>query len=413
MFSESDNALFDTSDYINHCINDMFEIIDKDITQGKLYALAGRTDDVCTLHLRDGSDVYEKFGPKVTVEFVYTQRERRLLEEDVTSLDNVPNVKAKGLVFLLDKGKDQATDLQTEGIPVKDITAAMTVHNTPQNNTYDNTEKRSLRILEVPFKAYGGGRDIGWIYGFFCRKKKDRIGFMPDDEDLYTAYRFILEKDKMSEEKQEKVIDKDGHIVLSNVGYHYLKWGEEAGLIKEQDKKILRELRRRKIRERFDVLKDELKRAGISFNLFRKNYKGQALFFLQKLYSFHDRNFNILGKHPLYMDFRSFVHIYMRHVADVNMGEQLAQKDKFQLFEKDVLFMIDHVMHEVNDDYQKFREEYPNKKYRRTGNRALYCQGDYYEVYIGIDGRLESFYKASRDKLGGAELSPSNIQDNQ
>jgi len=33
----------------------LFEVIDKNITQGRLYMLAGKTDDVCTLDLREGS----------------------------------------------------------------------------------------------------------------------------------------------------------------------------------------------------------------------------------------------------------------------------------------------------------------------------------------------------------------------
>ena len=376
----------------------MFEYITENITQGRLYEFAGRTDDVCTLDLREGSEVFELFGPKVTVEFVYTQEERRKLEADLTSLDNVPNVKAKGLVFLFGKGKDKADYLLSTGIPIKDFVSAFVLHYTPDNNTFGNSEKRSLKITEVPFKAYGGGRDIGWMYGFMCRKKKDGIGFMPDDEDRYIAYRFILDRDKMSEEERYKVFDKDGHIAMTNVGYHYLKWGEEAGFLGEKDKEILGELKRRRTHERLGILKEELKKAGISFNLFRGNYKEQAMFFIQKLFTFHDKSFNILGKHSLYMDYRSFVHIYMRHVEDVNMGEQLAQKDKFQLYEKDVMYMIDHVMHELEKDYQQFRDANPDKKYKRTGDKAFYCLGDYYEVFVDKDGRLESFYKASRKK---------------
>ena len=376
----------------------MFEYITENITQGRLYEFAGRTDDVCTLDLREGSEVFDLFGPKVTVEFVYTQEERRILEAELTSLDNVPNVKAKGLVFLFGKGKDKADYLLSTGIPIKDIVSAFVLHYTPDNNTFGNNEKRSLKITEVPFKAYGGGRDIGWMYGFMCRKKKDGIGFMPDDEDRYTAYRFILDRDKMSEEERYKVFDKDGHIAMTNVGYHYLKWGEEAGFLGEKDKEILGELKRRRTHERLGILKEELKKAGISFNLFRGNYKEQAMFFLKRIFTFHDKSFNILGKHPLYMDYRSFVHIYMRHVDDFNMGEQLAQKDKFQLYEKDVMYMIDHVMHELEKDYQQFRDANPDKKYKRTGDKAFYCLGDYYEVFVDKDGRLESFYKASRNK---------------
>ena len=368
-------------------------------TQEQLYTYGGRSDSVFTLTLRPGTDSYLKYGDSPTVSFIYTRDERKALEENPSAFDNEAFIKAKLLVPCKDQCENAVELLLREGINPHDIEQITVLPSTGENNTFQSKEKRTLNVIDVPFKPYGKGRDIGWIYGFMCRKKADGIGFMPDDEDLYTAYRFILDKDKMSEEERQKVFDKNGHIVMSNVGYHYLQWGEEAGLLKEQDKELLRELRRRRVRERFEILKDELRRVGISFNLFRSNYEDQSLFFMEKLFTFHDKSFNILGKHPLFMDFRSFVHIYMRHVEDVNMGNQLSQKDKFQLYEKDVIHMINHIMHNLEKDYQQFRDDNPDKKYRRTGNNAFYCLGDYYEVFVDKDGRLESFYKASRNGL--------------
>lgn len=376
----------------------MFEYLSDNITQGKLYEFTGKTDEVCTLYLLEGTDSYEKFGSSVTVVFIYTQKERRLLEENITGLDQEPNIKAKGLVFGEEKGKVKAEELVTDGIPVRDIVLAITLRSTLKNNTFGNSEKRSLNKIEINFRPYGKGKDIGWMYGFLSRQKKLGVGLMPEYEDIYTAYRFIIDKNEMSEEERLKVFDKDGHIVMSNVGYHYLMWGEEAGLLEEMDKVLLRELKQRKIHGRLEILKEELKKSGISFNQFRKKYSEQALFFLQKLFSFSDINFNTRGKFPLYMDYRSFVHIYMRHVDDVNMGEQLARRDKFQLFEEDVMYMIRHVMSELNDDYQKYKEINPDKRYCRKGDKAFYRNGDYYEVFVDEKGRLESLYKASRNK---------------
>ena len=198
----------------------MFEYITENITQGRLYELAGKTDDVCTLTLQKGTKSYEKYGSKVTVVFIYTQKERRQLEADVTSLDDVPNIKAKGLVFLDEKRKMIVDEIKTDGIPVKDIVSALAIHYTPKNNTFNNSEKRSMKKLEIPFKPYGGGKDIGWIYGFLCRLKKGGVGLMPDDEDLFTAYQFILDRNQMTHDERQKVIDKEGKVVMSNVGYH-------------------------------------------------------------------------------------------------------------------------------------------------------------------------------------------------
>ena len=165
----------------------------------------------------------------------------------------------------------------------------------------------------------------------------------------------------------------------------------------EKESRIFNTLKQKRNLERVDILDKELKKIGIPFKKFCKDYPEQAKFIYMKLQTFNDRSFNTTGKYPLYMDFRSFVHIYLRHVDMLSMGSQMAQKDKFQLYEKDVVYMIEHVMHELNDDYQKFREENPDKKYKRIGDHAIYCQGDYYELFVGTDGRLESFYNASRD----------------
>lgn len=374
----------------------LFEVIDKNITQGRLYMLAGKTDDVCTLDLREGSEIYEVFGPKITVEFVYTQKERRMLEEDCCSLDEIPNIKAKGLVFLFGKGKNKKELLLKEGIPVKDIVSAFTIHYTPENNTFTNSDKRSLDVLEVPFEPYGNGDDIGWCYGFLCRLKEDGVGLMPEYENEYLACKYILEKDNLTAEEKNIINKEYGNVGNPDVAYHILFWRKAAGVISDKDSKFFDELKQKRNLKRVEMLDKELKKIGVPFHKFCKEYPEQAEFLHTKLQTFTDRSFNITGKYPLYMDFQSFVHIYLRHVDIMNMGSQMAQKDKFQLQEKDVLLMIDHVMHELNNDYQVYREANPQGKFVRRGEQAYYCRGDYYEVYVGADGRLESFYKASR-----------------
>lgn len=374
----------------------MFEYMTENITQGSLYRLAGRTDDVCTLDLREGSEIYEIFGPKVTVEFVYTQKERRMLEKESSCLDGMPNIKAKGLVFLLGKGKDKKELLQREGIPVKDIVAAFTIHYTPENNTFTNPEKRSLNVLEIPFEAYGNGEDIGWWYGFLCRQKENEVGLMPEYEYEYLACKYILEKDNLTAEEREVIYNKYDRVGNSDVAYHILFWRKAAGVISDEESRFFNNLKLKRNLNRVNMLDKELKKIGIPFKKFCKDYPEQAKFVYMKLQTFNDRSFNTTGKYPLYMDFRSFIHIYLRHVDILSMGSQMAQKDKFQLQEKDVLMMIDHVMRYLNNDYQVYREANPHGKFVRRGDQAYYCRGDYYEVYVDMDGRLESFYKASR-----------------
>ncbi len=385
----------------NPKIEPMFEYITSDITQGMLYMFAGRTDDVCTLDLREGSEVYKMFGPKVTIELIYTQEERKKLENDSTSLNNTPNVKARGLCFLFGKGKEYSDYLINEGIPVKDITAAFVIHYTPPNNLFTSGEKRSVDVLEVPFDASANGDDIYWLYEFLCRQKRDGIGLMPEYEDEYLACKYILDKEKLTEEENKQIYNEFGRVGNPNIAYHILFWKKAAGMLNEKESRIYNKLKEKRNLERVRILDQELKRIGIPFNKFCKNYPEQAHFVYEKLQTFNDRSFNTKGRFPLYMDFKSFLHIYLRHVDIVNMGNQLAQKDKFQLYEKDVLIMIDHVMRALNDEYQQYREANPEKQFVRKGEKAYYCRGDYYEVYVDKDGRIETLYKASRKGESG------------
>lgn len=378
--------------------NVVFEIVDKNITQGRLYMLAGRTDDVCTLHLREGSESYEKYGPRITVVFVYTHNERKLLENDEKGLDNEPNIKAKLLVPLSGNRGDGGSDLEREGIPVKNIESIMALHYTPPNNIYRSKEKRILNVLEVPFEASANGDDILWCYEFLCRQKKDGVGLMPEYENEYLACKYVLEKDNLTTEERGIIYNENGKVGNPDVAYHILFWRKAAGVISEKESRIFNDLKQKRNLERVEMLDKELKKIGIPFHKFCKDYPAQAQFVYTKLQTFNDRSFNTTGKFPLYMDFRSFVHIYLGHVDVMNMGSQMAKKDKFQLQEKDVLLMIDHVMHELNNDYQVYRAANPQGKFIRRGEQAYYCQGDYYEVYVDKNGRLESFYKASRLK---------------
>ena len=60
------------------------------------------------------------------------------------------------------------------------------------------------------------------------------------------------------------------------------------------------------------------------------------------------------------MSFKSFLHIYLRHVKELTVENQFGERSKFQLAEKDLTY---------------------------------YYNGDYYDIDILPDGQIGSFYK--------------------
>lgn len=61
-------------------------------TQEEIYTFCGRDDAVATITLNPNSEGYSTFGEDVTVSFVYTPKERKVLEDDSASLNGVPCV---------------------------------------------------------------------------------------------------------------------------------------------------------------------------------------------------------------------------------------------------------------------------------------------------------------------------------
>ena len=182
------------------------------------------------------------------------------------------------------------------------------------------------------------------------------------------------------------------------MAYHYLLWKNEAGLIKENEKELLNKLKLNQKYERVGLVDKILKDLGSDVKTFAKDYPESAGLIFDKIMNFHDRSFNTTGKYPLYMNFESLLHIYFRHTNELSISAQYANRDKFQLDEKDIMTVIDIVMHQLNDEYQAFKEKHPDGRFFRAGKMAYYYNGDYYHVDVNEDGSISTFYKASGNR---------------
>ena len=162
-------------------------------SQAQIYTLGGREDSVFTLTLRADSESYQKYGESITVCFVYSMYERKALEEDANALNNQLYAKAKLLVPINET--EIGNELLRTGILTTDIVEMVVLPPFDKNNTFPSKENRTPNVIEVPFEPDGGGRDILWMYGFMKRQKERGVGFMPEDEAAYLAYKLILERE--------------------------------------------------------------------------------------------------------------------------------------------------------------------------------------------------------------------------
>ena len=161
----------------------------------------------------------------------------------------------------------------------------------------------------------------------------------------------------------------------------------------EKNEADLKQLSQNRIANRLGLADKELQNMGLSFEKLVKKYPEKAVLLFSRILDFYEHRYNIVGKHLLYMSFESFLHIYLRHVKELAVENQFGERSKFQLAEKDLKATMNIVLGELNDEYQTYKDKYPNNRFFRKGNMAHYYNGDYYDVDILPDGQISSFYK--------------------
>lgn len=358
-------------------------------TQEEIYDYAGAKDCVAILTLtHESAKVY---GESLTVTFVYYQEERIALEKDITALNDVSNVKARELLGKLDDVL--YTKLFKDGIPTKDIVEMLVGPATEEHNTYGSSLMREPKVMEIPIESEGKVSDINFMYGALCHFIADGIKLTPEEHNEYLAYKILLEYDELTEKEKEEIFDKNGVIVNQEVGYFWLLCKKAIGKLTKSNELDLKLLTQNRIDSRIVLANKELLNMGLSFEKLAKKYPEKAALLFSKIVNFREHRYNVVGKHLLYMSFESFLHIYLRHVQELAVENQFVERSKFQLAEKDLNATMDLVLGALNDEYQAYKNEHPNKRFFRKGKMAYYYNGDYYDIDILPDGQIGSFYK--------------------
>lgn len=333
-------------------------------SQSQLYSLAGKNDCGVSISFRPNSESWNRYGNSIFVVFVYTQKERKSLENDISSLDEVECIKCKILSAEYDMGKAHETFIGE--IPTKDIIDIAVSSNERKENTFTSNEKRKPYTIEIPFHSEGNGNDIYWMYNSLALFKEKGIALTPEEENQYLAFKIILHKNELTDDEKKKALDDEGKINSMEVLYHLLLWKKEANQLTEIDKRCLNQITILHNCEIVRKVNEGFTNCGLGLEKYCERYPEKAQLLMEKAFFFHETRYNN-GKHLLYMNLDSFLHIYPRHVAEMRIKEQYADKDRFQLELKDIETVIGIVLRQINDEYQSFKDENPNKPFRKIG----------------------------------------------
>lgn len=360
----------------------------------EIYCLVGKEDKTVGLTFKYKSEAFEKYGSFITVIFIYTQYEREEMDNliQVEPFSKDGRIKAKYLGTDLIPEKVEL--LLTEGIYSGDI-AEILYFNAPSKNTFHTKEKRELNKIEIPMRPQPKGRDLDWMYGFSKKLISEGVGLCPKERSFYLAGKLYYEPENLTKEEREEIFNDE--IIDEQVEWELLQMKYIREEISDEDKKRLAELYGKKKRESIAILDSYLKQAGSSLKKLSTDNIDQAAELFMKVMQFKERKLNVIGKHPIYIDLDSYLHIYMRHVEEFQVNKHFEHKDNFQWNENDVFNVMGHVVEYIDKEYQQFKDEKPSQRFSKYGKQSIYFEGDYYTFHIEQNGRISTFHKNRKE----------------
>ncbi len=359
---------------------------DNGFSKAKLYELCGINDCVVTINFISDSVSYNDYGPKLVGKFYYTHKEREKLKCGIEPCDNKDMIRIE--VLMNDFCKDKSKLLFEKGFSIKDIESIWVCSYIQPENTFGRKDYRRIEKNIVEFESRDKIRDAKFCYSFLKRMLNENIALTPNEESKYWAYKYIFEDDGLDESEETWV----KRFANQDVLLEYLRCSSFFRPLNELESLIFQYLCKSRLDYRLKIIDKNLQFIG-GLEKYCNKYPESAEILLNLCEFFEDKRFNIVGKHLLYVNFQSYIHIFLRHVKELSNDKIYVDKTKFQLRIEDVDYVISTVMKSLNDEYQNFRESNSDRKFEKFGGKAYYYLGDYYCVIVDSFGRLETFYK--------------------
>lgn len=358
----------------------------------KIYDMVGRNDYTSIITFSPDSTSAKLYGNILTVVFLFTQQEREELEDKINKgmIGKHGYIKAKYLLFDLPDAKIKA--LEKDGVNSYDITKIEWLPFTEPRNAYGSEEKRHIDTIPIELKPLCYENDILWMYSVLKTYKEKGIGLCPEEHNNYLAYKLILDPTKLTEEEKKLIFGTNGKM-NEDVAYVYLGYKCVTLNISKEEIIELMRICQNRYSKRMAILDKRLDEVGCSIKKLKESEPAKADLLINAVRRFHEKRYNTYGKFPLYLNLDGFLHIYLRHVEDMQIGCHYAHKDKFQLYEKDVDTLISRIALGINSDYQVYKLDHPTQRYSKYGNQSYYLLGDYYTIHINENGSISTIYK--------------------
>ncbi len=362
----------------------------------ELYSMYGQFENrFIEVEFHKLSDSAKKFGRTISGTIIYFKSERENLELIIKS-DSVP--RTNGLVrfeptsFNPNVENDIKNELQNNGFMSGDIFQVHPVNMPPLKAFNQEGKKEIPNTIAINITP---PKDINpksiWI-GLF--KQRLSNGYLLIDEEMnkLCGYSLYFEPKSINAELIKlNAFNEDGSI-KKNVRFYELDAKLDEYNLSQNELLEYSNLLNEKVLVRNELIKIELKSStNKTLEKFAEEYP-QIFKELQKLViNFDDEALEFYKTiRPIYWDFKSYLHIYLRHCEELQLEGNNKTKTTFQYSQKEIKrilkIAIEKIHEKINDRLSQ------SKECRIYGDRSLYFNGNYYAINIDKDGRVAAFH---------------------
>ena len=361
----------------------------------QIYLLSGQFDKIVSVTFGYETNARKLYGDFITGEFIYSKEERIKLEEKLKQKplpSTAAFIRFRGVLKSLSKNKRE--QLYNIGIYSSEI-ASILQSDHPEENKFTMEGIKELQPpIEIKIDSSGADADNS-LLGLNNSRLKNGYNLIPDEIDQHNGIVLKKFKKQISEsDLKNHFIDQTTGKIKSNIYYHFLKRKFEESQLTSEEEKEFQEIFEARMKIRLQLIKSELKKATVKLKGLNLNFN-KALANLLRISSSFEQQRLTNSKFPIWWDYERFLHVFMRHVKETQVGERFEEKTVFQYKLKDVKRLVEIVLKKVDIEIQKHFSSTPSLDFKRHGKMAAYYNGDYYNIHIEHTGRLMTFYKQS------------------
>jgi len=359
----------------------------------ELYAMYGQFDNkYISIEFHKFSESAKKFGRNISGVLTYYKEERENLENAISQA-NVP--RTNGLVKIDCSNDERLSDEQKKellnnGFISGDIYEVLAL-NYPTIKSYKQSGIKEIpNTITVKFDPTDF--DINLAY-YWLYSQKIKNGYILIDEEIAKFCGLSLYLKPGSDNYdyvKTNCFDENGN-KLPKVRFYELEAKFYANDINKEEIIEFDNLLKSRNTERIKAVKKEIKKStNKTFEQFKIEYPEIYSEIQKSIVHFQTESLEYQEVvTPIYWDFESFLHIYLRHCDELAIEGHFEDKTKFQYSQKDIKRILKIAIEKIKPRINERLKE--GKDFRIYGDKSVYFNGNYYSLHILANGRVAAF----------------------